>query len=111
MRKTITFDDLLKLAQRYNVDQNELFISCANQYEIQVNIIEKMKKAIEDDEMIVTKEYVKGRENMMPNPIIKELPKHYDSATKTLGMMLNIIETMGSKKEQRHSKLESLMDE
>lgn len=110
-QKTVTFDDLMNLARRYQVDTNEMFISCANQYAMQVNIINKMKEAIENDEMVVTKEYVKGRENVMANPIIKELPKHYDSANKTLGMMLGIIDSMGSKSERKQSKLEELMNE
>lgn len=110
-KKTITFDDLMALARRYSVNDNEMFISCAKQYEMQTNLIDKMKKAIEDDEMLVTKEYVKGRENVMANPLIKELPKHYDSANKTLGIMLNIIEAMGSKSERKQSKLNELMNE
>lgn len=110
-KKTITFDDLMALARRYSVNDNEMFISCARQYEMQTNLIDKMKKAIEDDEMLVTKEYVKGRENVMANPLIKELPKHYDSANKTLGIMLSIIEAMGSKSELKQSKLNQLMNE
>lgn len=109
-KKTITFDDLMNLAKRYSVENNEMFISAARQYEMQMKLIEKMKEAIEDDEMLVTKEYVKGRENVMANPLVKELPKHYDSANKTLGMMLDIIESMGGK-EKATSKLEALMDE
>ena len=109
-KKTITFDDLMNLAKRYSVENNEMFISAARQYEMQMKMIEKMKEAIEDDEMLVTKEYVKGRENVMANPLVKELPKHYDSANKTLGMMLGIIESMGGK-EKTTSKLEALMDE
>lgn len=110
-KKLISFDDLMGLAKRYSVESNEMFISCARQYEMQMNLIDKMKEAIEDDKMLVTKEYVKGRENMMANPLIKELPKHYDSANKTLGIMLNIIEAMGSKEKGRSSKLSELMDE
>lgn len=110
-QKTITFDDLMKLAKRFSVEDNEMFISCAKQYEMQTNLIDKMKRAIEDDEMLVTKEYVKGRENVMANPLIKELPKHYDSANKTLGIMLNIIEAMGSREEKKQSKLNELMNE
>lgn len=109
-KKTITFDDLMNLAKRYSVDKNEIFISSAHQYEMQMNLIDQMKEAIESDSMLVTKEYVKGRENIMANPLVKELPKHYDSANKTLGVMLGIIESFGIK-EKSVSKLEALMDE
>ena len=109
-RKSVTFEDLMELAKRYGVDSNEMFVSCANQYEMQTNLIEKMKRAIEDDEMLVTKEYVKGRENVMANPLVKELPKHYDSANKTLGMMLSIIDSMGGQKKPS-GKLEDLLND
>lgn len=106
----ITFKDLMALAKRYGLESNELFISCANQYELQTNIIEKMRTAIEADDLLCTKEYVKGRENVMANPLIKELPKHTDSANKTLSLMLNIVVSLGGK-EKKQSKLESLMNE
>lgn len=109
-KKSITFDDLMCLAKRYSVDTNEMFISSAKQYAMQMDLIEKIKEAIEKDSMLVTKEYVKGRENVMANPLVKELPKHYDSANKTLGMMLNIIDSMG-RKQTTASKLDALIDE
>ena len=52
---------------------------------------------------------MKGRENVMANPLVKELPKHMDSANKTLGMMLNIIEGMGGVRKK--GKLDELMNE
>ena len=108
-KEKIGFADLMKLAQRYSLEDNELFISCANQYDLQVKVIEKMKAAIEKDDLLCTKEYVKGRENIMANPLVKELPKHMDSANKTLGMMLNIIEGMGGVRKK--GKLDELMNE
>ena len=109
-RKTITFDDLMKLAKRYGLETNEFFISCANQYDRQAKIIEKMSNEIDTTDLLCTKEYVKGRENIMANPLIKELPKHTDSANKTLGMMLNIISTLGVDK-PTNSKLDSFLND
>lgn len=108
---TSTYDDLVALARRYGVDTNEIFISCAKQYDLQSQVIEKMKENLQDNDFLVTKEYVKGRENIMANPLVKELPKHMDSANKTLGMMLNIIQTLGSKEIKQQSKLEELMND
>ena len=72
----------------------------------------KIKEAIESEEsMTVSKEYVKNRLNVYANPLVKELPKHSDSANKTLAMMLDIIEKLGTKEQKPKSKLESLMDE
>ena len=89
-----------------------MFISCANQYDLQQKVIRNIKEAIESEEsMTVSKEYVKNRLNVYANPLVKELPKHSDSANKTLAMMLDIIEKLGTKEQKPKSKLESLMDE
>ena len=107
-----TFEDLMQMAKRYGLEDNELFISCANQYDLQQKVIANIKAAIEEeDSLTVTKEYVKSRTNVYANPLVRELPKHSDSANKTLGMMLNIIESLGTKQPASKSKLEELMDE
>lgn len=111
-KQKVTFDELMLLAKRYGLESNELFISCANQYDLQQKVIRNIKEAIESDEsMTVSKEYVKNRLNVYANPLVKELPKHSDSANKTLAMMLDIIEKLGTKEQKPKSKLESLMDE
>ena len=102
----------MELAKAYGLEDNAMFISAANQYDLQQKVIQNIRKVIEDeDSLMVTKEYVKSRENVYANPLVKELPKHTDSANKTLGMMLNIIDTLGRKKEPKGSKLSELMDE
>ena len=111
-QQKVTFDELMLLAKRYGLESNELFISCANQYDLQQKVIRNIKEAIESEEsMTVSKEYVKNRLNVYANPLVKELPKHSDSANKTLAMMLDIIEKLGTKEQKPKSKLESLMDE
>lgn len=107
-----TFDELMELAKTYGLENNAMFISAANQYDLQQKVIQNIRNVIEDeDSLMVTKEYVKSRENVYANPLVKELPKHTDSANKTLGMMLNIIDTLGRKQEPKGSKLSELMDE
>lgn len=98
---TSTYDDLLELAKEYHVDNNALFLSAARQYQTQALVIEMMKNQLEaDGSAVSTKEYVKGRENVYANPIIKELPKHADSASRTLTTMLEIIKKLGYKQEK-----------
>lgn len=95
------FDDLVAMAEEYNVSDNTLFLAAANQYAVQQNVIEMIKNQLDDDgSATTTKEYVKGRENVYTNPLIKELPKHSDSANKTLATMLDIITKLGHKTEK-----------
>ena len=59
---------------------------------------------------MMTKEYVKGRENVYSHPLVKELPKHSDSANRTAATILDIIKTFGKEPVQK-GKLEEFMDE
>ena len=111
-KQKTTYDELMKLAKRYELEDNELFVSCASQYDLQQRIIQSIKDSLdEEDDLMVTKEYVKSRTNVYANPLVKELPKHTDSANKTLGMMLNIITSLGKEEKPKQSKLEAFMDE
>lgn len=93
-----TYDELLKLASEYGVADNAIFKNAAAQYEIQRQVIEMMRDQLNSDGSAVsTKEYVKGRENVYANPLIKELPRHTDSANRTLSTMLDVINKLGHK--------------
>ena len=103
--------DLLKMAEDYSVSENAMFIAAANQYALQQKVLDGIRKTLEaGDGLMVTKEYVKSRENVYANPLVKELPKHADSANKTAQTMLDIIKTLGHEKVQK-SKLAAMMDE
>lgn len=110
-KKKLVYDEIMEMAKEYGVEENALFISCANQYALQQDIIERMKKSLdEDDNCTIDKEYVKGRPNMCINPLVKELPKHSDSANRTLSTMIDIINKLGHKQEvQSESLLTKLM--
>jgi len=96
MAKKVSYQSLMKMAKSYGVSDNALFISAANQYITQQRVIEMIRAQLEAEEsVVVTKEYVKDRENVYVNPMVRELPKHSDSANKTLAMMLDIIVKLG----------------
>ena len=110
MAKETTYDELLKMAMEYGVDKNALFVSAAKQYTVQMKIIDSIEKILSDADLIVSKEYVKSRENVYSHPLVKELPKHADSANRTLASMLDIISKLGKKVEAK-SELGELMKE
>lgn len=108
-RKAKTYSDLIKLAKSYGVEKNALFIQAAEQYAVQQMVIKQIKAALEEgDELLTSKEYVKGRENVYTHPLVRELPKHADSANKTLTTMLEIITKLG-KPPKPEGKLAELM--
>ena len=107
-----TYTEIIKMAKTYGVDKNALFVSAAKQYALQQEVILRVKEEIEADEngLLTSKEYVKGRENVYVNPLVKELPKMSDSANRTAQTMLDIIKNLGREPMQA-SKLEALIND
>ena len=94
--KAKTYTELMEEAKKYGVENNVLFVQAAEQYSMQIAVIRKIKQTLQKDSNFITsKEYVKGRENICAHPLIRELPKHVDSANKTLATMLEIITKLG----------------
>ena len=91
-----TLDELMAMAKRYHVDTNALFCAAAEQYATQQRVIRRIRDTLDEaDKLTVEKSYQKDAFNSYANPLIRELPKHADSANKTLGMMLDIINKLG----------------
>ena len=90
---------LNQMAAAYGMEDNALFKSLIETYCTQIRVIQIMRDELEEADLAVSKEYVKGRENLYAHPLIKELPKHSDSATRTAGMIVDVIKKLGEKKD------------
>ena len=82
----------MKMAEEKGVSENALFLQTLKNYETLQLAIAKIDEIIKSDEVMVSKEYVKGRENIYLNPGIKELSKLVEASNKTLDKLLQIIE-------------------
>ena len=107
-KKAKTLAELEELAESYGVTDNALFKSAIEQYKIQVDVLKKIKSGISktyrnEKSLLTSKEYVKGRENISVNPLVKELPKHSDALNKTSAQIISIIETFGSPPEKKNA--------
>ena len=108
-RKSKTYTELIKMAKIYGVDKNALFLQAAEQFSVQQRVIQRIRDTLDDeDELTASKEYVKGRENIYSHPLVRELPKHSDSANRTLSTMLEIIEKL-CKPPKTEGKLSEMM--
>lgn len=103
-RGPVTYAGLMKMAEAYQVEKNPLFVSAAKTYVSQMELVTKMQRTIAEDGETCTKEYVKGRENMVAHPLVEQLPKHIDAANRTLNTMLTIITEIGHEP-QRQTRL------
>ena len=75
---------------------------------MQLQILEDLKKAIEDEGMLVSKEYVKGRKNLYTNPAVSDFNRTTDSANKTVATLLRILKSFDS--DQSREETDPLMD-
>lgn len=96
-KKYFEVGEVIKMATEYGVADNPLFVQTLKNYETIQKAIEITNTILGADEMTISKEYVKGRENLYMHPAIKELPKQIEAANKTLDKMLDIIDRLGHK--------------
>ena len=87
-------EEVLKIAQEHGVEQNFFFITTFERYQVQLNILDDLKQKIEEDGALVTKEYVKGRENIYTHPAIGEYNKTCTSANQTVATLIKIIKSL-----------------
>ena len=101
-------DKLLEQAQKRGVSSNFFFVTTFKRYQVQMKILSDLEEAITEYGATVTKEYVKGRQNLVANPAITEYNKTATAANGTVGTLINIIKTL-SDEPQDGGKLEDLL--
>ena len=87
-------NDILEIAEKYGVEQNFLFITTFQRYQVQLKILSDLQVKIKEDGALVTKEYVKGRENVYTHPAISEYNKTCTSANQTVATLIKIIKSL-----------------
>ena len=93
-------ESIMAMAAAYGVADNALFLQTLKNYETIQKSIEGIDQIVnQNDDLTISKEYVKGRENLYLHPAIKELPKQIDASNKTLDKLLDIIEKLGTPKQ------------
>lgn len=86
-------EEIMRVAEESGVQANYLFITAFERYKVQLKILDKLSKAIAEigNETTVEKEYVKGRRNIVVNPLFTEYNRTTDSANKTVSTLMRII--------------------
>ena len=84
-----------KAAAELGLEQNYLFITTFERYEVQLSILDQFKESMEKDGMIVSKEYVKGRGNLYESPAVAGFNRTTDSANKTVSTLMRILKNFG----------------
>ena len=104
--------EILARAKEKGVSQNFFFETTFERYRMQLQILADLEVAIKEHGPLVTKEYVKGRENLVTNPAITEYNKTSTAANGTVSTLIKIVESItdegsGSKLKDFASMLEA----
>ncbi len=100
--------EILKLAESSGVQTNYFFTTTFNRYLVQIRILEDLEREIDEAGALVTKEYVKGRENIYTNPAINAYNNTTNSANKTVATLLKIVQ--GFKAEDKEKDVDPLLE-
>lgn len=85
---------ILEEAQERGVSSNFFFATTFKRYQVQMRILNDLESAINEYGATVTKEYVKGRQNLVANPAIVEYNKTATAANGTVQTLIKIVESL-----------------
>ena len=83
--------EIIRIAEESGTQSNFFFITTFKRYQVQLNMLNDLEKAIKEDGMQVKKEYVKGRKNLYSSPAVADYNKTTDSANKTVACLMKIL--------------------
>jgi len=95
-KQKLSFDEIMKLAEQYGVKDNVLFVSAADRYAGQMDMIRKIQEDLDDRGLTFEVIGSTGQKKIEAHPMAGQLPKYNDTANKTLGVMLDIIGKLGT---------------
>lgn len=84
-------EEIIAIAEKRGVSGNFFFVTTFKRYQVQMRILSDLERAIAEYGATVTKEYVKGRQNLVSNPAITEYNKTATAANGTVATLLKII--------------------
>lgn len=95
-KQKLSFNDIMELAEQYGVKDNVLFVSAAERYAGQMEMIRKIQADLDESGLIFEVIGSTGQKKIEAHPMASQLPKYNDTANKTLGVMLDIIAKLGT---------------
>ena len=101
-------DQILKKAEERGLSQNFFFSTTFKRYQVQLDILACLETSIKEHGATVTKEYVKGRENLVANPAITEFNKTATAANGTVSTLINILKSLTDEAEEKDALAEFL---
>lgn len=102
-------EEILAIAEKHGVEQNFFFLTTFKRYQVQINILNDLERQIKEQGSLVTKEYVKGRENIYTHPAISEYNKTATAANQTVTTLVKIIKELRDNESDAGSEILSFL--
>ena len=83
--------EILRIAEEAGVQSNFFFVTTFKRYKTQLTILEQLEESLKKDGVLVTKEYVKNRQNVYSHPAVADYNRTTDSANKTVATLMRIL--------------------
>jgi hypothetical protein len=104
-------DAIRRMAEQNGCGDDFFFTTTFDRYLVQLRILEDLEKAINEEGMLVSKEYVKGRKNLYTNPAVSDFNRTTDSANKTVSTLIRIIKSFGTGTKEEDDPLMDIINE
>ena len=104
-------EEVLKIAEQKGVQTNFFFATTFKRYQVQMNALEELEKQIISAGTLVSKEYVKGRENLYLSPAVEGYNKTANAANQTVATLLNIIKSLKDEDNNKGKTMAEIMEE
>lgn len=104
--------EIIRIAEECGVQSNFFFLTTFNRYAVQLKILKDLEASMKNDGVLVTKEYVKGRQNVYSHPAVADYNRTTDSANKTVATLMKILKNFGAEegKEQDDDPILSMIN-
>lgn len=102
-------DEIIKIAEESGVQSNFFFITTFKRYQVQMSMLSELERAIKEEGMLVSKEYVKGRKNLYSSPAVLEYNRTTDSANKTVATLMKILKNFNAVEKPNEDNEDPLM--
>ena len=101
--------EILRRATEKGVSSNFFFVTTFKRFQVQLKILTDLEEEMKKTGTMITKTYVKGRENLCANPAIAEYNKTSTAANSTVDTLVRIMDKL-SEEPVKESKLYKLME-
>ena len=104
--------EIIRIAEECGVQSNFFFLTTFNRYAVQLKILKDLEASMKNDGVLVTKEYVKGRQNVYSHQAVADYTRTTDSANKTVATLMKILKNFGAEegKEQDDDPILSMIN-